>query len=121
MNADISLEYLDLVLVLSDWGVVDMKKGAFLIIICLTLMLASSIAAGQVDLVDFGLIKRGMSEAEVLVRLGPPDYESFEGFSPNNLLIKSYFYFSEPGRYQDITTVIRFKGGRVVRTERLYR
>jgi hypothetical protein len=62
-----------------------------------------------------------MSEAEVLVRLGPPDYESIEGFSSNNMLFKSYFYFSEPGRHQDITTVIKFKGGRVIRKELIYR
>ena len=62
-----------------------------------------------------------MSEAEVLVRLGPSDYESFEGFSSNNLLIKSYCYFSEPGRNLDITTVIKFKGGRVIRKELIYR
>lgn len=97
-----------------------MKKLVFLVI-CLTALLISPVAAGQVDLVEFGLIKRGMSEAEVLVRLGPPDHESFEGFSPHNLLMKSYFYFSKPGRLQDITTVITFKGGRVVRKERIYR
>ncbi len=98
-----------------------MKKGVFLVMFCLTAALVAPVVAGQVDLLDFGLIKRGMGEAEVLVRLGPPDYESFEGFSPNNLLIKSYFYFSEPGRHQDITTVIKFKGGRVTRKERIYR
>lgn len=98
-----------------------MKKLVFLVMVCLTALMVSPVAAGQVDLVDFGLIERGMSEAEVLVRLGPPDHESFEGFSPHNLLIKSYFYFSEPGRLQDITTVITFKGGRVVRKERIYR
>ena len=84
-------------------------------------MLVALVLAGQVDLVDFGLIKRGMSEAEVLVGLGPPDYESFEGCASNNLLIKSYFYFSGPGRHQDITTVIKFKGGRVIRKERICR
>jgi len=98
-----------------------MKKGVFLVVFCLTAVLVAPVVAGQVDLVDFGLIKRGMSEAEVLVRLGPPDYESLEGFSPNNLLIKSFFYFSEPDRHQDITTVIKFKGGRVILKERIYR
>jgi hypothetical protein len=101
--------------------VVVMKKGFLLTIAFLVAMLASPVAAGQVDLREFGLIQRGMSEAEVLVRLGPPDHESFEGFTPSNLLLKSYFYFSEPRRHQDITTVIRFKGGRVTRTERIYR
>ncbi len=98
-----------------------MKKISVLTIACIFAMLASPVAAGQVDLREFGLIQRGMSEAEVLVRLGPPDHESFEGFTSNNRLLKSYFYFSEPDRHQDITTVIKFKGGRVVRTERIIR
>ncbi|MFB0507635.1 MAG: hypothetical protein ACETWT_12970 [Thermodesulfobacteriota bacterium] len=98
-----------------------MRKNFFLPIACIVAMLASPAAAGQVDLREFGLIQRGMSEAEVLVRLGPPDHESFEGFTPNNLLLKSYFYFSEPDRHQEITTVIKFKGGRVVRKERFLR
>ena len=98
-----------------------MKKGFFLSTMCLIAMLVSQVTAGQVDLLDYGLIQQGMSEAEVLVRLGPPDHESFEGVSSNDLLIKSYFYFSEPDRHQDITTIIRFKGGRVIHTERIYR
>jgi hypothetical protein len=95
-----------------------MNKGFLLTAVCLIALVASPVVAGQVDLRAFGLIQRGMSEAEVLVR---PDLESFEGFTPNNLLLKSYFYFSEPGRHQDITTVIRFKGGRVTNKERIYR
>ena len=98
-----------------------MKKAVFLVAFCLTAALVEPVLGGQIDLVDFGLIKRGMSEAEILVRLGPPDYESVEGVFPNKLLIKSYFYFSEPGRHQDITTVIKFEGGRVIRKERIYR
>lgn len=98
-----------------------MNKGRLLTAVCLIAFVFSPVVAGQVDLREFGLIQRGMSEAEVLVRLGRPDLESFEGFTPDNLLLKSYFYFSEPGRHQDITTVIRFKGGRVTSKERIYR
>ena len=98
-----------------------MKKDSLFMITSLIAVLAFPVAAGQVDLREFGLIQLGMSEAEVLVRLGPPDHESFEGVSSNDLLIKSYFYFSEPGRYQNITTVIKFKGGRVVHKERFHR
>ena len=87
---DISLEYLQFVLLLLERGG-SKKKGVFLLIFCLTALLVALVLAGQVDLVDFGLIKRGMSEAEVLVRLGPPDYESIGGFPSNNLLFKSYF------------------------------
>ncbi len=98
-----------------------MNMSYLLAIVSLIAILISPVSAGQVDLREFGLIKVGMSEAEVLVRLGPPDHESFEGFSATNLLIKSYFYFSESGRHQDITTLIRFKGGRVIHKERIYR
>ena len=98
-----------------------MKASSVLAMAALVAILASPISAGQVDLREFGMIERGMSEAEVLVRLGPPDHESFEGYSRHKLLIKSYFYFSEPGRHQDITTVIKFEGGRVIRKERIYR
>jgi hypothetical protein len=98
-----------------------MKASSVLAMAGLVAILVSPVSAGQVDLREFGMIERGMSEAEVLVRLGPPDHESFEGFSPNKLLLKSYFYFSDPGRYQNITTVIRFKGGKVIRKERIYR
>jgi hypothetical protein len=98
-----------------------MKMGYLLAMVSLLAILVSPVSADQVDLREFGLISVGMSEAEVLVRLGPPDHESFEGFSPAHLLIKSYFYFSEAWRHQDITTVIRFEGGRVIHKERIYR
>jgi hypothetical protein len=81
----------------------------------------SAVGAVQIDLLDFARIDLGMSEAEVLVRLGPPDHESFEGYAPNRSLRKSFFYFSEPERYQNITTVIEFQGGRVIRKDRIYR
>jgi hypothetical protein len=74
-----------------------------------------------VDLLDFGHIENGMTEAEVLLRLGPPDKESFDGYSFGNALVKSFYYFSEEERYQNILTVIKFAGGRVVNKERIYR
>jgi hypothetical protein len=53
---DISLEYLQFVLLLLKPGGF-MKKGVFLLIFCLTALLDALVLAGQVDLVDFGLIK----------------------------------------------------------------
>jgi hypothetical protein len=76
--------------------------------------------AGQVDLLDFGKVGVGMTEGEILIRLGPPDHEVFEGYTAGNALLKSYYYFSEPERYQNITTVIHFQAGRVTKKERLY-
>ncbi len=97
-----------------------MRRAWLSITLAGALIWAPSIWAGQVDLLDFGKIEAGMTEAEVLVRLGPPDKENFEGYTPGNALMKSYYYFSEPDRYQKITTVITFIGGRVARKERFY-
>jgi hypothetical protein len=97
-----------------------MKRALAFSLICAVALQAGVAAAGQIDLMDYGHIQDGMSEAEVLIRLGPPDRESFEGYTANNLLKKSFFYFSEPERYQNITTVITFIGGRVFHKERIY-
>ena len=80
----------------------------------------SLVSAGQVDLLDFGRILVGMTEGEVLIRLGPPDHETFDGYTRGNALRKTYYYFSEPERYQNITTIINFIAGRVTKKERLY-
>ena len=98
-----------------------MKHCGFMVIMAFLLLIAASAWAGQVDLLDFGHIENGMTEAEVLLRLGPPDRESFDGYTFENALTKSFYYFSEPERYQNILTVIKFVGGRVVRKERVYR
>jgi len=76
---------------------------------------------GQVDLLDFAKVEAGMSMAEVIQILGPPDQEVHQGYSKHNAAITDWFYFSEPDRYQKITVVVTFVGGRVVRKERFYR
>ena len=98
-----------------------MKKKLFPAAVFLFVVVAAWAWAGQVDLLDFGHIENGMTEAEVLLRLGVPDRESFDGYTFDNALVKSFYYFSEPERYQNILTVIKFVGGRVVRKERVYR
>jgi hypothetical protein len=97
-----------------------MKRILLLIVFVLPVGFLPDANAGQVDLLDYGHIHVGMTEGEVLVRLGPPDLETFEGYTANNAVIKAYYYFSEPERYQQITTLIRFVGGRVFRKERIY-
>ncbi len=98
-----------------------MKRSGFMVIIAFLPLISAWAWAGQVDLLDFGHIENGMTEAEVLLRLGVPDRESFDGYTSDNALVKSFYYFSEPERYQNILTVIKFVGGRVVRKERVYR
>jgi hypothetical protein len=96
------------------------KQIWFLLFVYFMLGHVSWVFSGQVDLLDYGKIEVGMTEGEVLLRLGPPDLDSLDGYTWYNALQKTYYYFSEPERYQNITTVIHFTGGRVTHKERLY-
>jgi len=82
------------------------------------LLLASVVALAQ-DARERGFIRRGMSEGEVLVRVGKPDHESVVA---NNALRglpeeKTWTYFPHP-QDTDTLTVITFRSGLVVEVER---
>jgi hypothetical protein len=69
---------------------------------------------------DFGVyiqLRRGMSEGEVLLRAGPPDYESFEG--GRHFVVKSLYYY--PTIADPYITVLTLRGGRVAAIERTRR
>jgi hypothetical protein len=61
------------------------------------------------------LIRRGMSEGELLGRAGPPDYRGNE--VNRGLLQESWYYLPTPS--DPFTTIIQMRGGRVVDTERI--
>ncbi len=61
------------------------------------------------------LIRRGMSEGELLGRAGPPDYRGNE--VNRGLLQESWYYLPTPS--DPFTTIIQLRGGRVVDTERI--
>ena len=66
---------------------------------------------------DFGVyiqLRRGMSEAEVLLRAGKPDQESVENF--RNFVVKSLYYY--PTAADPFITVVTLRGGRVTEIER---
>ena len=66
---------------------------------------------------DFGVyihLKRGMSEAEVLLRAGPPDQESVEG--GRYFVVKSLYYY--PTLADPYITTVTIRGGRVAALER---
>lgn len=63
----------------------------------------------------FILIRRGMSEGELLGRAGPPDYRGNE--VNRGLLQESWYYL--PTASDPFTTIIQLRGGRVVDTERI--
>jgi hypothetical protein len=61
------------------------------------------------------LIRRGMSEGELLGRAGPPDHRGNE--VNRGLVQESWYYLPTPT--DPFTTIIQMRGGRVVDTERI--
>lgn len=85
----------------------------------LPLLLVASFVAFAQDARERGFIRKGMSEGEVLARIGKPDHESVVA---NNALRglpeeKSWSYFPHP-QDPDTLTVITFRSGAVVEIER---
>lgn len=63
----------------------------------------------------FVRLERGMTEGELLIRAGPPDHRSVDGYE--DYLVKSYYYF--PTITDPFTTVVTLRGGRIARLERI--
>ena len=66
------------------------------------------------DLSTFIYLQRGMSEGEVLLRAGTPDFESVENF--RNYIVKSLYYY--PTIANPFVTIITVRGGRVANIDR---
>jgi hypothetical protein len=66
------------------------------------------------DFATFIYLQRGMSEGEVLLRAGKPDFESIENF--RNYVVKSLYYY--PTIANPFITIVTVRGGRVVDIDR---
>ncbi len=66
------------------------------------------------DFSTFVYLRRGMSEGEVLLRAGQPDFESVENF--RNMVVKSLYYY--PTASNPFITVVTVRGGRVADIDR---
>jgi len=73
--------------------------------------------ADPVDFSDYRMLKRGMSEAQILSRIGEPDRETV---IDNALSYKKIWYYLPDGSYswQFITIITIDANGRVSRIER---
>ncbi len=68
-----------------------MKKFYFLIV-----FFTSPLVLGDaVPFSDFKFIDTGMSEGEVLYRIGPPDHETIQSDFYHNIIRKTWFYIPE--------------------------
>lgn len=97
-----------------------MKKTPLMTIIPL-LFFGSISVADSVDMRDYILLSNGMSEAEVLYRLGPYDHETVATGYYNNILHKTWYYIPAPDEDSNRKwiTEIRFDGnGRVIARDR---
>jgi hypothetical protein len=62
-------------------------------------------------------LQSGMSEGELLVRAGPPDFEAVDNL--RGRIGKSYYYF--PTSSNPYTTIVTLRGGRIFNIERVKR
>ena len=97
-----------------------MKKTPLLAIIPLLFFGYASLA-DSVDMRDYNLISTGMSEAEVLYRLGPYDHETVATGFFNNILHRTWYYIpgkDEVSNRQWITEIHFDSHGRVTARDR---
>ena len=72
------------------------------------------ISVRGMDFSTYIYLQRGMSEGEVLLRAGKPDFESVENF--RNYVVRSLYYY--PTMANPFITVVTVRGGRVANIER---
>jgi hypothetical protein len=66
------------------------------------------------DFQTFTRLYRGMSEGELMLRAGRPDFDSVENFRHD--IVRSYYYYPTPS--DPFITVISVRGGQIVHIER---
>jgi hypothetical protein len=78
---------------------------------------AATWAAQAADAYERGFIRTGMPEAEVLLRVGKPDHETFIRNSRGQPEEKAWAYFPHPRDPQTLT-IITLRAGVVLSVER---
>jgi hypothetical protein len=84
--------------------------------VVVAMLLASSMAFAASD-ADRRFIREGMSEGEVLLKIGKPDTESVDSGGGAQVVVKRWIYMPSPGDPQTMTT-ITFRGGKVTDVSR---
>jgi len=85
-----------------------------LAILCLGLVASLAFAA---DAGDRKFIREGMSEGEVMIKIGKPDNESVDSGGGANVTVKRWMYFPTSGDPQTMTT-ITIRNGKVTEVSR---
>ena len=80
-------------------------------------LLAISGTAAAADPAERKFIRQGMSEGEVLMKVGKPDSESIDSGGGAKVTVKRWIYLPTSGDQQTITTVV-LQNGKVTDVER---
>ena len=78
---------------------------------------APALAADVGDATQRKFIEEGMTESEVVLKIGPPDYESVDSGPHAKVLVKRWTYYPDPKDAQTIT-ILTLRGGIVSFVER---
>lgn len=94
-----------------------MKK----LLLLLVLLYGSMASADAIDMRDYILLKNGMSEAEVLYRIGPYDHETIKSDRYNYVLRKTWFYIPPQNSTNKWITELKFDANGVLISRDRYR
>ena len=83
-------------------------------ILMLWLSASSALAA---DAAERKFIREGMSEGEVLVKIGKPDSESVDSGGGATVTVKRWIYLPTPADQQTMTTIV-LRNGKVIDVDR---
>ncbi len=81
---------------------------------CFCIAATSALAA---DASERRFIREGMSEGELIMKVGRPDSESVDSGGGSAVTVKRWIYFPAPGDPQTVTTV-KIREGKVVEVAR---
>lgn len=94
-----------------------MKK----LLLLLVLLYGTEASADEIDMRDYILLKNGMTEAEVLYRIGPSDHETIRGDRYNYILSKTWFYIPAQNSTDKWISELKFDANGVLISRDRYR
>jgi hypothetical protein len=85
------------------------------------LLIAPAAGADMIDMRDYSLLRRGMSEAEILHRVGPSDHQTVFTDWHHNVVRKVWYYIPRHGQSDGWITEIEFDMHGTVQSLERYR
>ena len=96
-----------------------MSKSIYALFVCC--VVSTPVLSDMIPMKDFIQLKRGMTEAEVLYRVGTYDHETIASNYHDHIIRKTWFYIPEQKGSGDWITEIVFDSRGVIRELDRYR